>query len=396
MDLFIQFLNKNSISLCCSFLLICAYPLKAADAQATTPEFSGEIVIGATFPLSGFWEMYGQSAYYGANTSVKLINANGGVNGKKLTLIWRDNKGDSQQATRDIEELVSKYNVQVILGPLLSDATMAARSVVKQLKVVIMSPMTTIGAASRENTWIFSSSFSNAAEAEGLIRFQMDKYGAKTCGIIFDPRYVFSPDLADIFEKKFTSNGGTVVGKYSLVADNGEVDYQAPLEKISAGAPDFIFAPCYALEATELIHKARDLNIGLRFCGSSTWDNELVFDASGSRLAGSSFASSLFEQAFSYRPFQMFFTAMEQAGMDNPDAQAACAYDAVNLIAQALKQGEKAEDIRKGLLTTKRMPLATGRITITPDGETIKPVLIRVVERAEGRLLPVYAERYDP
>ena len=365
----------------------------AADNE---PGLSGEIVLGATFPLTGALDNYGQSAYFGANTAVRLVNEAGGINGKKLILEWRDNRSDPLQAVRNIEELVHSFKVPTILGPLMSEATMAVRHIAEQLGVVIITPMATTDAAIRDNPWMFRATITNSAEASALIQFQMDSYGAQTVGIIYDSRYSFSTEIAGVFAERFAEMGGKVVGMYNIINSAEEKDFVSPLKLLARSNPDFIFAPTYALEATELIHAARDLDFPIQFCGTRTWDTELVFDAAGSRLANTTFASMLYEQSFSYRPFQVFFTAMEQAGMDNPDAQAASAYDAILLLAEALKTGESPADVRKGLLAIKNMPLATGMTTILPTGESSKPVLIRIVERRGGRLVPVYAGRYDP
>ncbi len=368
----------------------------AADGIDKEDGFSGEIILGATFPRSGYLETYGQSAYYGAETRVRMINDAGGINGKKLVLVWRDNRSDPHQAVLDVREFAEKYKVPAILGPLLSDATMAVGQVAEELGVVIMTPMATVDAATRGNNWIFRSCFTNSAQIEGLVRFQMEKFGAVTAGILYDPRHATTSEQVGIFEKEFSERGGILVGRYPLVNSAGEVDFEVPLVELGKKRPDFIFAPCYALEATELIQAAKKLEVNIRFAGPDTWDNELVFDGSGSRLTGTSFASTLFEQAFSYRPFRDFYAAMELAGMDNPDAPAACAYDAVTLLADALKSGETAEAVRTNLFSVKRKSLATGRVTITSEGDTVKPVLIRIVEIIRSRLVPVYAERYDP
>lgn len=368
----------------------------AGEEPAGAAALQGEIVLGATFPLTGELATYGQSAYYGANTRVRLINESGGIAGKRLVLEWRDNGSDPAQAVRDVQELVERHKVPAVLGPLLSDAVLGVRDTAAKLKVVILSPLSTLDASTRDNPWIFRACFNNSTMADGLINFQMNSYGAKSCGILFDSRRAFSRELSLTFQRKFHEKKGSVVGLLSIIGENGEKDYATPLRKLAESAPDFIFAPCYALEATELIHAAKELDIGIRFCGSDAWDNELVFDGSGLRLAGTAFASALFEQAFNYRPFQIFFNAMENAGMDNPDAPAACAYDAVSLLAVALQTGETSEDIRKGLLAVRRLSLATGRVSITPGGDTRKPMLIRIVERRGGRLVPVFAARYDP
>lgn len=387
---------RHDISILCLAAILLFGPASPSLDEPETGDFNGEIVLGATFPLTGELEYYGKSAYFGANTRVRIINAAGGINGKRLALRWRDNRGDPEQAVRDVEELAREHGVPAVIGPLLSDGAIAVRDAAAKLGVVVMSPLATVDAATRGNPWMFRACFNNSAEADGLVNFQMNSYGAKSCGVIFDPRYSFSAELAAIFAQKFTEKGGRVVGKLPFVDAAGEKDYATPLKRLDEGAPDFIFAACYAMEAVEMVRAARDAGVRTRFCGSDAWDNELLFDAAGTRLAGSSFASALFEQNFNYRPFQTFFTAMEQAGMDNPDAPAACAYDAVTLLADCLRTGEKPAEIRDALFQVKRKALATGRTTLTREGDALKPIIIRIAERRGGRLVPVYAERYDP
>ncbi|MCD8140057.1 MAG: ABC transporter substrate-binding protein [Planctomycetaceae bacterium] len=368
----------------------------AVAEDAVEPTFSGDIVIGATFPLTGELENYGQSAYYGANTRVRMLNAAGGVNGKRLVLEWRDNGSNPEQAVADIRELVETHRVPAVLGPLLSDSTMAARSIAEELKVVVLSPLASIDAASQGNPWVFRVGFSNTQMASGMIDFQMRSFGVKTCGILYDSRHTFSNELSRVFAETFAERGGRVVGNYSIMNDAGEKDYATPLRALAEAKPDLIFSASYALEATEIVRTAGTLGIDIRLCGPDTWDNELVYDASGTRLVGTAVVSALFETSFNYRPFQTFYTAMEQAGMDFPDAQAASAYDAVSLLAVALEKGESSEQIREGLLAVRRLALATGRVTMGPNGNVQKPLIIRIVERRNNRLLPVFAVRIDP
>ncbi len=382
-----------SIILVLSSLPIFAGETAGEDDAAVS--FSGDIVIGATFPRSGFLEDYGLSAYYGANTAVRMTNAAGGINGKRLVLEWRDNASDPDLAEQQVRELAEQFRVPAVLGPLMSDSALRVRPVARELGVTIVSPMATLDQLPEKDPWVFRACFNNSATVDALVRFQRDKYGASSCAILYDPRYAFSLESARSYEKKITTEGGACLGVFSILAKNGEKDYATPMAAIAALGPDYIFAPCYAVEATEMIQQAKIHNLNIRFCGHYTWDNQVVFEGSGTRLAGTSFASALFEQAFS-RSFRTFYSAMEAAGMDTPDASAALAYDAVMLLAEAMKNGETAEQIREGLLSIRNHMLATGRITITETGDSIKPVLVRVVERNGYRLEPVYAERYDP
>ncbi|MCC8108050.1 MAG: ABC transporter substrate-binding protein [Planctomycetes bacterium] len=374
---------------------VATWPGRTAAAVAGESQFSGTIVLGATFPRSGELEYYGLSAYYGATTAVRMINARGGVNGKELVLEWRDNRSEREQARLDIVELAREKGVPAVIGPLLSDSAMAVRETARELGVVVLSPMSTIDALPEPDPWVFRSVFSNSAEALALTRFQREKFGFHSCSILYDSNHMVGADMATTFARTFTEAGGRVTGTHSIRGADGSLTLSAVLDEVEKERPDFLFAPMYGVEALSLILALRDRGIDTPVCGSNTWDNEVVFDGAGTRLVGTSFASVLFERAAT-RQFREFFTAMEAAGMENPDASAACAYDAVMLLAKALETGESAEEIRAGLLAVRNFNLATGRITITPDGDTRKPVLVRMVERQGCRLVPVYAERYDP
>ncbi len=356
-------------------------------------DFSGEIVVGATFPLTGEFEYYGQSAYYGAIERVRMINDDGGIDGKRLVVEWRDNRSDPGIAAVQVEELARDLKVPAVIGPLLSDSTGAVRELAEKYRFVAITPMATNINVVQRSEWIFRATYNNMAQAEALAHFQANVYGAKTVGILHDPRHSFSTELANLFARHFSRMRGRILSSISLLNSDGREDIPAALRQLADTQPDVIFAPVYALEAVEVMTALKELDINIRVCGSDTWDNELVFDASGRRLVNTAFASPMLERSDDYPPFRTFFEAVERAGMENPDAQAACAWDAVSLLAEAFKTGVTAEEVRAGLLNIRDMPLATGNFSILPNHESEKPVHIRVVEERDNRLVPVIADR---
>lgn len=390
-----------AVALCIMQLVATAYShiAFAGEEEAhleSPPTFTGDIVVGATFPLTGKMDYYGQSAYLGANTRVRMINAKGGINGKRLVILWRDNKSSPQKAREDSIELIEKHGVSAIIGPLLSDAALAVSDVASERKVVFISPMASSDTSARDKGWMFRVLFPNLWAASSLSSFQIQNFGARSCAILYDPRYEFSVEFANDFERIFRASGGKVVGILSIIDYYGNKNFTGPLKKLSAYTPDFIFAPTYGIEAVELIHAARDIGITSRFAAPITWDTELVYDASGRRLTGTAIVSTLFERTYRYRSFQEFYRALENAGMDVPDSMAAAAYDAITLLSVGLQNGETAEEIRAAIQKIHEMPLATGAATMLPEGRLQKPLVIRFVEERNGRVLPVFAERFDP
>src|SRR5437870_7192632 len=74
----------------------------------------------------------------GMELAVEEINAAGGVNGKKLQLITRDDNGSPGDAVRAAEELISREQVDVLAGGFLSNIGLALADFAKQRKVFFL------------------------------------------------------------------------------------------------------------------------------------------------------------------------------------------------------------------------------------------------------------------
>ena len=104
---------------------------------------------GDTIKLGGNLEMTGGSASYGISSknaielALKQINAKGGVNGKKLSLVVADNKSEATEATNAMQKLISQDRVVGVIGPNLSSAVIASTAVSGSAKTADITPMGT-------------------------------------------------------------------------------------------------------------------------------------------------------------------------------------------------------------------------------------------------------------
>ena len=83
------------------------------------PKFTGEIRIGAIFPLSGINSYQGEDAWRGAELAAKVINAKGGVNGKEIKLTVRD-APDASAGVAEAERLISREKMGILVGGCMS------------------------------------------------------------------------------------------------------------------------------------------------------------------------------------------------------------------------------------------------------------------------------------
>ena len=86
-----------------------ALPLGCGKKEA------GEMKIGVLTPLSGEGATYGEATKRGVDLAISEINIQGGVNGKKVRIVYEDSQISPQVGTKAIQKLISVDKVPVIL-----------------------------------------------------------------------------------------------------------------------------------------------------------------------------------------------------------------------------------------------------------------------------------------
>jgi len=102
----------------------------------------GVLRLGVWLPMSGPAAALGTPLAAAVSMAVKQINADGGVNGRPVTVVSRDEGGDESTAYDSLNELLANDQVDGIIGPASSRIALGALDVIAQAKVVSCSPAT--------------------------------------------------------------------------------------------------------------------------------------------------------------------------------------------------------------------------------------------------------------
>ena len=150
--------------------LAIAFSGLAQSAMAQSEMKSGEIKIGEINSYSllpAFTEPYRK----GWQLALDEINAAGGINGKKLVVISKDDAGKPADAQTAANELVSNENVAMLAGTFLSNIGLAVSDFAKQKKVFFLAaePLTDAITWSKGNRYTFRLRPSNYMQAAMLV-----------------------------------------------------------------------------------------------------------------------------------------------------------------------------------------------------------------------------------
>ena len=119
------------------FVVTGCIPGAASQVNGVTND---TITIGSHLPLSGPAAVYGRSYQRSGQMIFDDVNASGGINGRKINVVWDDDGGDPGKSVASVKKLIERDKVFLIYGGPFTPAVMAAYPVAEEANVIYWSP----------------------------------------------------------------------------------------------------------------------------------------------------------------------------------------------------------------------------------------------------------------
>src|SRR6266496_3388198 len=378
-------------SLLAAVALVCA--LLVSGCKKESAGQAGDVIkIGEFASLTGKEAAFGQSSHKGTLLAIEELNAAGGVLGKKIELVYEDNRSTPGESATVVQKLISRDRVVAILGEVASGRSLEAAPICQKNKIPQVSPSSTNPQVTEMGDYIFRVCFTDPFQGKLLADFAKRTLKAQQVAILTDVAAPYSVGLTRYFKEPFLAHGGTVVMEKSF--SSGDKDFKPQLTAIKAANPQAIFAPCYYTEAGLIAVQARQLGISVPLFGGDGWEAPELIQIGGSALEGTYYSThySAEDQSPLVQSFVKKFKARFSG--ETPDAMAALGYDSAAVLVDAINRAGSTEGpkIRDALATTKDFIGVTGNTTMDPNRNATKPAVIITVK--EGRFK--YVETIKP
>ncbi|PJH78487.1 ABC transporter substrate-binding protein [Streptococcus thermophilus] len=363
------------------FLVACGKsPDVTANAKGT--KIGDTIKIGVNMELTGAVAAYGKSEQNGIKLAVDEINKAGGVDGKKIELVTKDNKSENAEASTSSTNLAIQSNVNAIVGPSTSGAVAAASLVSQKTGVPLITPSGTQDDltvdANGVKKFVFRTTFKDSYQGEVLAAYSYNNLNAKKVVLYYDNASDYAKGIADEFKRKYK---GQIVTEATFTS--GDKDYQSALTKFKDQDYDAVVMPGYYTETGIITKQARDLGIDKPILGPDGFSDEKFTELAGKKNASNVYYVSGYSTNVALSDKASgFIKEYEKAYKIEPNMFAALAYDSVYMIAESSKGAKTSVDIADNLANLKNFVGVTGKMTIDKDHNPIKTALM--VKRDNG------------
>ena len=365
----------------------------AAEAEFTTPGIQSPetITFAVLAPLTGPVPYFGAMVRDAARLAVEEWNAKGGVLGKQIVPIIRDSRCLPEPAEDAAKKVINTYKVHYLIGEVCSKASIPISEIANAKKVIQIAvastdPALTMTKDGKAKDYVYRACFIDPLQGAMAAKFALGRLRAKAAFIMLDPESPYVKGLAEVFEREFTKGGGRIVGKETYATN--EMDFSEIVAKIAAARPEIIYLPDYYNIANRVIEQVRKKGIRATFIGGDGWDS----DSLDLEITEGSFFTNHYYPHDPRPEVQNFVRTFSAKYKDNrgrskiPDALAALAYDATNLLLTAIKDAGVDDTAKvRDALNKITFNGVTGRLTFDANHNPVKPGVMLAVK--DGRIV---------
>ncbi len=300
----------------------------------STPSLA-QIKIGVAEALTGNAAQYGVPIRKGFELAVSEINGSGGINGQKIELIVEDEQGKKEEAINVFKKLIFQDKVLMLFGPTLSNSAQASDPVAQGAKVVVFGTSNTADGITSIGNYVFRNSVTEADILPVTLKVAAQKTGLKKVAVLYGNDDIFTKSGYDNFKKAL--GGLKIPVTTTETFAKGDVDFKPQLTKIKASNADAIVMSALVAEGAPAMVQARQLGIALPFIGGNGMNSPKVFDLAKDN-SDNLWVGSPWSIENPAAENKRFIAAYQKAHGALPDQFAAQAYDAMYIVAEALKK----------------------------------------------------------
>ena len=332
------------------------------------------IKIGVAGPFTGGSSSMGVSMRDGVRLATDEINKAGGVLGRQLLLVERDDEAKNERGVQIAQELINKEKVTATVGYINTGVALASQRFFQEAKIPVMNNVATGSLVTHQfdkeaENYIFRNSAHDSIQAPMIVEEAITRRGFKKVAILADSTNYGQLGREDL-EKALNAKGvkAVAVEKFNVK----DVDMTAQLLKAKEAGAEAVLTYAIGPELAQIANGMTKLGWKVPLVGSWTLSMANFIDNAGPGGEGARMPQTFIQEPTTPKR-QSFIVSYLKAfnpknsRIDSP-VSAAQGYDSIYLLAAAIKQANSTdgpkikaalEDLKtpvEGVVTTYNKP----------------------------------------
>ncbi|HEX9079663.1 MAG TPA: ABC transporter substrate-binding protein [Desulfuromonadaceae bacterium] len=348
--------------------------------------------IGIAVQLTGKQAELGVQERNAVQLAVESINGSGGIQGRPVELITRDDLGTPAGAGAAMRDLIAA-GVVAVIGPATSSQAMVEAPMADNARLVMLSPTVSSPLFSGKDDYFFRVFPTFSKGAYHLAESALVNRGVSRIAILYDSdNAAYAGTYAGVFAERFRALGGAITGEVGF-SSRTEPDFVQMLAKVFAGRPNGILVIA-SDDDTALIAQRTRMRSGDIPIFIANWAMTETLILNGGKAVEGLEGEQGYDMNSKSPPLADFLARYKARFGQAPTFGAAFAYEAADVLAAALRRtGGKPAGLKQALLGTRDFKGLVDTFSFDGYGDVERPHYICVIR--DGRFATVDVIKRD-
>lgn len=310
------------------------------------------ILIGFMAGTSGRVADLGISGRDAAQLVIEQCNQSGGIAGRQVRLLIKDDQQNPDTARQVVRELIDE-GVAAIIGPMTSDMAIAVAPAVDQARVLTVSPTATTQLLSGIDDHFFRVTSTTREYASKSARYQFITAGLRRIAAAYDRgNRSFCENWLDNFQKSFTALGGEIVATIGFKTDGSRTFLDIAGDLLST-RPDAVLIVANSMDSALLCQQVRKIDSQIRITLADWGATERLLELGGKAVEGVTVVQT-FDRDSPAPDYQAFRKAYLERYQREPGFPGVYSHDATQVVLSALRAQKKGQSLKETVLELRK------------------------------------------
>ncbi len=357
--------------------------LGTTGCMAATP-----IPVGFASELTGPQADLGVAGRDGAQLAVEVINQAGGINGRPLELVVKNDQGKPKVARQVDAELVEQ-GVVAIVGHMTSGQTAAVFEQMNTARVILLSPTASSSQFSGQADYFFRLIPHTDLLGKALAS-HIYAQGVRRITVVYDlSNQAYTESFWRAVQAEFERLGGKVEQPFTFTS--GQTDLRTLMTQVTFSKPEAVVFVSSAVDTALMAQYSRKEGTPISFFAAPWAQTNELLEKGGRAVEGMEL-EAIYDPHNPFPAFEVFEKQFQARYNRSPDFGAVYAYEAVQVLAQALRQtGGQTDGLPEAIKSVRDVTGVQGLISLDEFGDVKREVYMTRVENGQFEMIKAIA-----
>lgn len=332
---------------------------------------SEPIRIGFVAGISGRVADLGVTGRDAAQLAVEACNQKGGVAGRKILLVVKDDQQQPEVAKQVVRELLNG-GVSAIVGPMTSDMGKAIAPIVNEAKVLMVSPTVTTEALTGLDDYFFRVTATTRHFASRNASYQIKAGRMHRLAAAYDlGNKSFTENWLANFKAAFHEGGGEILRAVGFEVSD-DTTFLRIAQELLALQPDGILIVANSMDSALLCQQIRKLDTKIEITLADWGATERLLEMGGKAVEGVTVVQTFDRHSTAPRYLAFRETYLERFHRE-PGFAGVYTYDAVNVVLEGIANREHGRSLKESVLAIRQFEGLQSRFSFDEFGDVKRP-----------------------